>query len=121
MLLSLFINGCLVLLGFSHWKNSTTNILPFQETTLRTKLPVSDMHTDTLEKKTPHASTLTVTNTVLQGPVQYLAFGWRAVCALVCVDAGRGYSSTKVTLGYARYLASWRHLHCSKLGSIQLL
>lgn len=53
--------------------------------------------------------------------VQYLAFGRRAVCALVCVDAGRRYGSTKVTLGYARYLASWRYLHCSKLGSIQLL
>lgn len=55
------------------------------------------------------------------GLVQYLAFGWRAVCALVCVDAGRGHGSTKVPLGNARNLASWRHLHRSKLGSIQLL
>lgn len=69
----------------------------------------------------PHASTHTVRNATLQGLVQYLAFGWRAVCALVCVDAGRGYSSTEITLGYARYLASRRHLHRSKLGSIQLL
>lgn len=55
------------------------------------------------------------------GLVQYLAFGWRAVCALVCVDAGRGHGSTKVPLGNARNLSSRRHLHRSKLGSIQLL
>lgn len=72
-------------------------------------------------KKYPQPYMQVVRNTTLQDPVQYLAFGWRAVCALVCVDAGRGYSSTKVTLGYARYLPSRRHLHRSKLGSIQLL
>lgn len=29
----------------------------------------------------------------------YLAFGWWAVCALVCVNAGRRHGSTKVALG----------------------
>lgn len=51
----------------------------------------------------------------------YLAFGWWAVCALVCVNAGRRYSSTEVALGYAWELSSWRYLHGSELGSIQLL
>lgn len=47
-------------LGSSHWKNGSTNILLFQETIL---LPATERHTDTLLEKNTHSPTCKLSET----------------------------------------------------------